>query len=296
MLLCFNDYLPQTRALATALGWPLNIIESHRFPDEEIKLKLPTRLPTQVVICQSLDHPNEKLLALLLAAKTLRAYGVQELTLVAPYICYMRQDMAFQPGESISQRIIGQYLADLFDNIITVDPHLHRIQRLEDAIPAKRVLCLTAASLLGAFLAERKERLLILGPDSESLQWVQALATPYGWQHAVCSKKRQGDEKVVITLPELDFNGASVVLVDDMASSGTTLSVAVAQCLARGASRVDVLVTHALFVHDAMERIALAGAQQIWSTDSITHATNRIPLCYLLKDALLSLPSALVCR
>jgi len=127
MLLGFADYRPQAESLANALGLPYREVEVHRFPDTECKLRLPSGLPERVVICRSLDRPDTKLVELLLTSATARELGARELTLVAPYLCYMRQDTAFQPGEAISQRIIGRFLAELFDSLITVDPHLHRV-------------------------------------------------------------------------------------------------------------------------------------------------------------------------
>lgn len=289
MLLFFDDYEKQSRKLAAALDMPCQKIQRHRFPDGEYKFTLPAKLPEHVVFCQSLDHPNEKLLALLLAAKTARELGAKVLTLVAPYLCYMRQDKAFSPGEVISQSIVGNFLADLFDNVITVDPHLHRIQHLEQAVPAKHAVTLSATSLMAGFLQERFKDPVLLAPDSEAEQWVSAVATPNQWQYGVCKKIRKGDRHVEITLPEINLRGRSVIIVDDVASSGYTLAVAARRCLFREANHVDVLVTHALFVNDAKHRLHEAGVRIIWSTDSVSHESNIIPLYSLLKDAVLNL-------
>ena len=113
MLLYFDDQEDAARRLAQAAGLTATCAERHRFPDGEIKLRLPPQLPTRVVVYRSLDHPNEKLVELLLLAQTARQLGAQHLTLVAPYMAYMRQDMAFTPGEAISQRIIGQFLSTI---------------------------------------------------------------------------------------------------------------------------------------------------------------------------------------
>ena len=289
MLLFFSDYEKQSRKLAAALDMPCQKIQRHRFPDGEYKFTLPAKLPEHVVFCQSLDHPNEKLLALLLAAKTARELGAKVLTLVAPYLCYMRQDKAFSPGEVISQTIVGNFLADLFDNVITVDPHLHRIQHLEQAVPAKHAVALSATSLMAKFLQERFKDPVLLAPDSEAEQWVSAVATPNQWQYGVCKKIRKGDRQVEITLPEINLRGRSVIIVDDVASSGYTLAVAARRCLFREANHVDVLVTHALFVNEAKPRLHEAGVRIIWSTDSVSHESNIIPLYGLLKDAVLNL-------
>jgi ribose-phosphate pyrophosphokinase len=289
MILSFDDYEVQSRKLAGALKRPCHIIQRHRFPDGESKLTLPVDLSEHVLFCHSLDQPNEKLVELLLAAKTARELGAKVLTLVAPYLCYMRQDKAFHPGEAISQPIVGNFLADLFDNVITVDPHLHRIQYLEQAVPAKQAVTLSATSLMAEFLRERFKDPILLGPDSEAEQWVSAVAKPNQWEYGVCKKIRTGDKKVEITLPEINLHGRSVIVVDDVASSGQTLSVAIRECLSKNAKHVDVLVTHALFVSDAKERLIQAGVRNMWSTDSVNHESNIIPLTVLLKDAVINL-------
>lgn len=294
IILSFDEYKAQSNKLAQALNISCQIIQRHRFPDGENKLTLPPSLPAHVIFCCSLDHPNEKLLELLLAAKTARQLGAKMLSLVAPYLCYMRQDKAFHPGEVVSQGIVGHFLADLFDNVITVDPHLHRIQHLKQAIPATNALSLSATSLMSKFLRKQvKEPALpapvLLGPDKEAEQWVSAVATPNHWTYGVCEKIRRGDKHVEITLPDIDINNRAVVLVDDVASSGQTLAVATKKCLANNAKHVDVLVTHALFVDDAEQQLLEMGVRNIWSTDSVSHKSNIISLHDLLKDAILNL-------
>jgi ribose-phosphate pyrophosphokinase len=289
MLLGFDDYSAQSGRLADALDMPLHIIERHRFPDGECRIGLPPELPERIVICRSLDRPNEKLVELLLAAGTARELGAKTLTLVAPYLCYMRQDKAFHPGEAVSQTIVGGFLAELFDNLVTVDPHLHRVHDLRQAVPATAALALTASALMAEFLPARVADPVLLGPDAESEQWVRSVALPNRWQYGACSKIRRGDEAVEIELPDIDLRGRSVVLVDDVASSGQTLLAAARQCLARQASQVDVLVTHGLFLGDAERQLTQAGVRHLWSTDSVTHGSNAIPLSGLLAEAVSSL-------
>jgi len=289
MLLYFDDYAVQAQLLAQALDLPCQTINRHRFPDGEVKLSLPPALPEHVIFCRSLDDPNEKLVELMLAAKTARELGAKVLTLVAPYLCYMRQDIAFHPGEVVSQRIVGGFLAELFDHVITVDPHLHRIQYMHQVVPATRAISLSATALMAQFLSERLDNPVLLGPDSEAEQWVAAVANPNQWEYGVCEKVRSGDRQVDITLAKMNLHDRTVVLIDDVASSGQTLAVASRQCLLAGAAQVDVLVTHALLASDAKQRLLDAGVDNIWSTDSISHDSNVIQLQGLLKDAVTNL-------
>ncbi|MCW8840607.1 MAG: ribose-phosphate diphosphokinase [Gammaproteobacteria bacterium] len=285
LVLGFDDYRSQGEALAGALGLSYAQVDIHRFPDGESKVTLPRELPEKVILCRSLDHPNNKLIELLLAATTARQQGARHLTLVAPYLCYMRQDIAFHPGEAVSQQIIGRFLAELFERVITVDPHLHRIERLEQAIPGREALALSSAEPMGNFLSENTRAPLLVGPDAESEQWVRAIAEPAGLEYAVATKERLGDREVKIKLPEHDYSRHEVILVDDMISTGRTLITVAKQLKQQGAHTLHCLVTHALFPDEVTAALHQAGIDNIWSSDSIPHPSNAISLSALLAEA-----------
>ncbi|MGD8616900.1 MAG: ribose-phosphate diphosphokinase [Gammaproteobacteria bacterium] len=286
MLLGFPEYREPARRLADKAGLTYADVKIHVFPDGESRVSLPPELPKRVVLCRSLHRPNAKLIELEIAATAALQLGARELTLVAPYLCYMRQDAAFHPGEAVSQRIIGELLARRFDTLITVDPHLHRTRRLKDAVPARRTVALSAAEAMAAWLARRHENPLLIGPDAESEQWVAGIAAPGGLEYGVGHKQRLGDREVRIHLPDLPFENRHLVLVDDVASSGNTLAEAARQLNAFQPASISVLVSHALFVDDALARLQAAGVGKICSTDSIPHESNRIHLDGLIAEIL----------
>jgi ribose-phosphate pyrophosphokinase len=289
-LLYFDDEAAPAQRLAQAAKLPACAIGRHRFPDGELKLRLPVdaagRLPPRAVLLRSLHQPNEKLIELLLAARTARALGAEHLTLVAPYLAYMRQDMAFQPGEAVSQQVVGGFLAGLFDAVVTVDPHLHRIDTLAQAIAVPHAVALSGAEPLADLIAQRRPGALLVGPDGESAQWIAQAAARHGFDHAVCTKVRHGDRDVAIELPPLDAQGRAVVLLDDMASTGRTLALAARLLWQAGAASVDVAVTHALFAGDALQALREAGVGEVWSTDCIPHPSNAVPMAGPLARAL----------
>ena len=127
---------------------------------------------------------------------------------------------------------------------------------------------------------------LLLGPDEESNQWVRAAAAAGGLDHASCRKRRHADRAVEVVLPDVDLRGRAVVLLDDVASTGRTFVEAARGALARGAATVDVAVTHALLVGDALEQLRAAGVGCVWSTDSVEHPTNVVSIAPLLAAAL----------
>jgi ribose-phosphate pyrophosphokinase len=292
MLLYFDDQADAARRLAHAAGLSAASIERHRFPDGELKLRLPATLPAHAVLYRSLDNPNEKLVELLLAARTARSLGARHLSLVAPYLAYMRQDIAFHPGEAVSQRIVGSFLADLFDAVITVDPHLHRVATLQEAVPVTDAIVLTGAQVLADLIVQRRNNPMLVGPDAESAQWIAMAARQHGLDHQVCSKVRSGDHAVAVTLPPGDVTGRAVVILDDMASTGHTIAAAARLLRQAGAATVDAAVTHALFTPQAMALMHDSGIGEIWSTDCITHPSNAVPMAPLLAGALARLRAA----
>ena len=291
LLLGFPESRDAARRVADRAGLPYADIGVHRFPDGESKLTLPPETATHIILYRSLDRPHDKLVELLLASRALRARGVERLSLVAPYLCYMRQDRAFAPGEIVSQPIVGGWLADVFDDLITVDPHLHRISRLSEAVPARNAIALSAAPAFVDYLQRQDgSKRVLLGPDSESAQWVGGIAQAAGLPWAVASKQRRGDRSVVVTLPDdIEFADRTVILLDDMASTGRTLAAAAEQCRLRGASDIRVLVTHALFVNDSLAHLRQSPISHIGSSDSIPHSTNVVSLAGLLAGALKNL-------
>ena len=291
LLLAFDDESVLAGRLAAALGWPLAFVERHAFPDGETRLRLPPRVSGHAVMLRGLQQPNAKLTELMLAAAGARDLGAARLTLVAPYLAYMRQDTAFTPGEVVSQRHVGRALASWFDAVVTVDPHLHRVATMDEVVPGRRGVALSAAPILGAWIAAHVPGALLVGPDEEAAQWVCAAAAGHGLEHAVCRKQRHGDHDVDVALPTVDVRGRAVVLLDDVASTGRTLVAAARGVLARGAASVDVAVTHALFVGDAAAQLRSAGVRSVWSTDCVPHESNAVSIVPLVADALRQLGS-----
>lgn len=279
-----EDQAPAQR-LAAALGVPLRLIELHVFPDGE-SLPVLADCPATTVIYRSLDHPDARLMPLLLAADAARRAGAARLALVAPYMPYLRQDMVFAPGQPISRDVIGGVLGPAFDRIVTVEPHLHRTSDLGPVFPGAEVTVLSSAPLLAQAIGSDGAP-LIVGPDGESEAWAAAVAGELSAEHLVFTKVRSGDRQVALTLPAgARIEGRRVALVDDICSTGSTLKRAIELLRRAGAASVEIVVAHALFSAEAEAQLRQAGAASIASTDSCPHPTNAIPLAGLIAAAL----------
>jgi ribose-phosphate pyrophosphokinase len=282
-----NDAL--AASLCSALQGRPGQLEQRHFPDDESYLRVASDVyGTSAVLVCALDRPDTKLLPLAFAADTLRDLGVRRVGLVAPYLAYMRQDRRFHPGEAVTSRTFAKLLSQHVDWLVTVDPHLHRYHALTEiyTIPAEVV---HAAAPMAKWIREHITRPLLIGPDRESAQWVSEVATAAGADYVVCDKERRGDREVSIVMPDLsNYMDRQAVLIDDVASSGRTLSVAAGQLQAMGFAKPDCLVVHPLFAGDSFEVLSQA-TRQIASTNTINHESNQIDIAEAIGQKVRSL-------
>ncbi|MBI1366830.1 MAG: ribose-phosphate diphosphokinase [Alphaproteobacteria bacterium] len=282
------DQAAPARRLADKLGAPFAELEIHRFPDGESLVRA-SQASATTIIYDSLDRPNGKLIELMLAASALRDLGAARLVLVAPYLCYMRQDKAFEPGQAISQRVIGRLLAERFDRIVSISPHLHRVSSLDTVFPGAETTSLSAAPLLAKLIQADGDPadVLIVGPDSESRPSAEAVARELSAPFVVLSKVRESDRNVSSKLDEKWLApGRAAYIVDDVASTGNTIAAAASVLKAAGASRIEAAVAHALLSGKDLRRLRAAGVERLRSTDSVLHPTNAIESAPLLAGAL----------
>lgn len=280
----FPDTAAFGAALARAARRRTVPVAVHRFPDGESLVRVQTPVGRHVVLVRALADPNSRLVETLLAADALRRAGARRVTLVAPYLSYMRQDAVFHPGEPVSQRVVGRLLGDAFDGVLTVEAHLHRVRRLAEVIPG-RSRSLSAAPALAAWLRRRGRDWLIVGPDEESAPWVRAIARGAGSRFVVGRKVRHGDRAVSVEVSG-EVRGARAVVVDDIASSGATITAAARALRAGGVASVDAIVSHAIFAPGAEARIRAAGVRRLLSCDTLPHRTNAIGVAALVAAAL----------
>ena len=284
----FTDGEVQARALAKELGVPYETVEVHYFPDAECKLRIKGR-SRRPAVYRPLNHPNPKLVELVLAGSLLREDGAKEIALIAPYLPYMRQDIAFRPGEAVSQKIIGKMLATYFDRFVAVDPHLHRTPHLAGVFQGKPALALSGAPAMSAHLKARQvpSNVLIMGPDQESAPLARAVAEPLDLPWAVCIKERKGDRDVKISLPkDIDFKRRSVVIIDDVISTGATIANLSRAARDAGAKTVDVYATHALFDDRTFDELTRASIRKIVSCDGVPHRTNEMSIVEVIINGL----------
>lgn len=287
LILSFPGMDPLASQIAPLLGADTAPLGLHRFPDGESLATLPQELNGRdVILAATLRNPDPLALPLRFTAETAREFGAASVGLLAPYLSYMRQDHRFAPGQVVSAPLFAAFLQDSFDWLVTVDPHLHRIPSLDRIfdIPAIRV---QAARPIARWLAQEVPDAVILGPDSESQQWVAEVARMAGRPYEVLNKVRSGDRQVDVSVPESDaLRQGTPVVLDDIASSGRTMIRAMEHLIAAGTRPPVCAIIHAVFAGSAFEDILATGAARVVTTDSIPHESNAIALAEPLATAI----------
>jgi ribose-phosphate pyrophosphokinase len=275
-----------TASLARAMGAEVHEPDIRRFPDGETYFRLDLDLHGRFVglVC-TLDRPNAKLLPLLFAARTIHELGAGSVGLIAPYLAYMRQDRRFHAGEAVTANLFASLLSPHFDWLVTVDPHLHRIHTLGAIydIPNKAV---HAGSLIGGWIAAHVPDPLLVGPDSESVQWVGEAARLAQAPVVTLRKTRLDDANVV--MEKLDFSrwrGRTPVLVDDIISTGHSMLEAMRMLDEAGMAKAVCIGVHGIFARGAF--VALSqGAAKIVTANTVRHPSNAIDVTPLLAAAI----------
>jgi ribose-phosphate pyrophosphokinase len=283
-----NEVLGQS--LAKQLGAEVGSVEVRRFPDGESYVRIETALANRdVVLVRTLDRPDIKFIPLSFAAATARDLGACRVGLVSPYLPYMRQDKRFRLGEALSSACFAAMLGERVDWLVTVDPHLHRRSSLGEIFSIPTAVA-HAAPLLSAWVRENVADAILIGPDSESAQWVASVAEGAGVPYTVLEKIRRGDREVEISIPDLERgNGRTPVLVDDIISTGQTMIEAIRRLKVTGQGAPVCIGVHAVFAEDACAGLRAAGARAIVTCNTIMHESNAIDVSAITAEAVRSL-------
>ena len=275
--------------LAALADAEIGEIEERQFPDGETYLRFLTPVESRsILLLSTLVQPNQKFLSLLFAGRAAKDLGASRVGAIAPYLAYMRQDRRFLPGEAVTSRHAADFLSQTFDWLVTVDPHLHRYHALEEIymIPVR---ALHAAPLLSAWIRAHVVDPVLIGPDSESEQWVAAAARDADAPFTVLEKIRHGDRDVEIKVRNMEkLEGRTPVLLDDIISSGRTMLEAARQVGAYCRVTPVCLAVHGIFADASDQALEQAGAKVV-TTNTIPHASNAIDVAQLVSEAILEL-------
>jgi len=279
--------------LTRALDADLGRLEVKRFPDEETYVRVLDDVKGKhVIYVQSTAPPQDTcLVELFITLDTFRRLKAKRVDVIVPYLAYARQDKEFNRGEAISACTVAKILNAIgVHRLYTLDVHLYR--RLGPfSLYGVKAYNLSAGRALASYVRGNLgiEAPATIIPDRGHTPLADMIRDIVGDHFVFLRKKRKrGWEYPKIYDKTADLQGKDVVIFDDILGTGGTILKATQFAVTKGARRVIVAVTHALFISDARERLREAGVAQIVTTDSILQPESVIPIAPIIAEYLKS--------
>jgi ribose-phosphate pyrophosphokinase len=255
-------------SLARALKTTVVEVKYSRFPDGEQYL-IAGELDDETIIVGSVVD-NDSLVQLILL---IDACDSSSNKLVVPYMGYARQDKRFRPGEPISARAVAQVLSRGVSEIITVNIHEKEVLKYF-GVPARNI---SLAHDIGSYIKTLNlENPLILAPDDGALLFAEYVASAGGWDFDHLEKTRLSGVEVTMAPKQLCAAARSVVIVDDIISTGGTIATASSMLYQQGAKDVFAACVHGVLSGGAYIHLMSAGIREVICTDTIERGCSVI--------------------
>ncbi len=272
--------------ICARLGINLGDADVTQFPDGEINVKINDDVRgSDVFIIQSTCPPvNNHLMELLILIDCAKRASAERVTAVIPYFGYARQDRKSEGRVPITAKLVANLLnASGVDRILTIDLHASQIQGFFDI----QVDHLYASPVLVDYLQrERISNPVIVAPDVGSVKMVRGYAKRLSANLAIVDKRRIGPRQTEAVHIIGDIRGKNVIMVDDMISTGGTVSQAAKILRNRGARDVYLCATHPVFCGGAIEKLEKARIKKVIVTDTIPpQAKSRRKIIQVLSVA-----------
>ncbi len=250
-------------SVAKLMSSQVSDVERKRFPDGEMYVRILSDLSGQDVTVMGNTRFDSEILEMLLLLNAAREGGASRVTAVIPYFGYARQHMRYREGEPVSSRAITNALDTTCDRILCVEIHdpetlgfsKHPFQSL---------------SLIEDMSHHFRKKAIdyVISPDDGGYERARSMSHIMGCESAYINKKRIDAGTVDMKLPDLDFRGKSILLVDDIISTGGTIIKAVKLLREAGAARISVSAVHGVFARES-DRIISSSVDDLVVSDTI---------------------------
>jgi ribose-phosphate pyrophosphokinase len=212
-----------------------------------------------------------------------REAGASEVVTVIPYMGYARQDEAFEPGQPVSARAMARAISTGTDRVLVVSPHEPAVADFF-TVPTTVV---DAASRLAEPLPGDLHEPVFLAPDHGAIDLAESVRDAYGRGDTDAFEKQRDREtgEIEIQPASLAVAGRDLVVVDDIIATGGTMSGAI-DALGEEPERVFVGTVHPLLVGSAQSKLANAGVEAVYGTDTIERAASEVSIAPVVADAL----------
>jgi ribose-phosphate pyrophosphokinase len=252
--------------LARELAVPLVSGDVGSFADGETRVHVSEDARGAAVFLVQPTCPpvNEHLMVLALLADAVRAAGATRVVGIVPYMAYAWQEQRSQSSDHRSAQVVARLLGCVgIDHLVTLDLHT---PALESALPMPATLLHAEELFLPRIKDWGVKYLVVVAPDAGGLKRAQRYAQALGTPLAAIAKDRPRPDAAAPLQVLGDVANRAYLIVDDMASTGGTLSGAAAAPRHAGAREIHALFTHAVMAPGAMDRLRAAHFGKLLTT------------------------------
>jgi ribose-phosphate pyrophosphokinase len=261
------------------IGVPVGVARTEQFPDGELLVRIDEDVRGRdcYIVLSTGEPVNDNLMELLVFTDCLRRASARRITAVIPYFGYARQDRKDEGRVPITAKLVANLLAAArVDRVLAVDLHAAQIQGFFD-IPVDH---LSATPVFFDYLAARCKELgdlVLLSPDVGNVKVAEAFANMLGGELAIINKRRLSGSEVITDRLIGNVRGRTVLMFDDMISTGGTVLQAAQLARHHGAVRVIAAATHGVLAGKAIEKLASPDIDQVIVTNTIPSNKARHP-------------------
>lgn len=262
---------PLGERVCRAIGIPLGDAKTIPFPDGELMVKIEedVRGRDVFVIGSTCEPVNDNLMELLIFCDCLRRASAERVSLVMPYYGYGRQDRKDAGRVPITAKLVANMItAAKADRVLAIDLHAAQIQGFFDLpvdhLPASKVFLDYFASI-----RDRLGDLALVSPDVGNVKVAEGVANKLGGDLAILFKRRVSGSEVETGDLIGSVAGKTVLMFDDMISTGGTVVKAAHAVIRHGARDVIVAATHAVLAGMAAWKLADSPISRVVLTDTI---------------------------
>jgi len=260
-------------ALATRIAEILDVQLTdprlRHFPDGEINVKIEDSMRGHdVFVIQPTSPPvNEHLMELFIILDALRRASAGRVTAVIPYYGYARKERKTQPREPISAKLVANFITLAgADRLLLFDLHAEAIEGFFD-VPTDH---LSPHRIVSEHLKTLGlKHLTIVAPDAGGGRRAEAVANDLGAPIAFGYKRRPDEQSVEVIAISGDVKGRDCVVVEDIITTGNTVSQLAVALRQQGANRVIIAATHPVLSGDAMQKLRKADVEEVIVTDTV---------------------------
>lgn len=251
------------RLASKGLEMPHYHLEFTKFLNGEYVMQIPQPVRGQhVFFLQALQDPdpNTAFMQMLIAMDAMKRASVNGITLVAPYLSYLRQDRKDKARVPITARMIADLLESNkeFKQLITIDMHAEQEQGFF-SVPVDNLtgVRLFSEHIRSRFGDELKD-VVAVAADFGAAVRTRRLSKALGdIPVSIFEKRRPGaNQAEIVSVIGASVKGARAIIYEDIIDSGRTIREVAKALKKMGAQDVHVYATHGIFSGDAMDRFA----------------------------------------